>query len=152
MFETLGKFLASLREKLAEDPAVPAVSDDDTRLLGAILLVHVAAADGRMLPEERTRMRAFLNAAFGLAESEADVILVLADHRDRMGEDMQEVVSMLRRGLDARGRMALIEALWDVAGADGRLHEFEANAIWRITDLLGLSPEDRARLTERFSG
>jgi len=35
--------------------------------------------------------------------------------------------------------------MWDIAEADGRIHEFEENMIKRITELLDVSPQARRR-------
>ena len=35
-----------------------------------------------------------------------------------------------------RGRQQVIEMMWQIAHADGRVTEFEDNLIWRAADLL----------------
>ena len=59
-------------------------------------------------------------------------------------------VSMpVKRTLDDDGRKEIVEMLWDVAFADGAIHEFQANTIWRIAELLGVSTRDRVLLRQR---
>ena len=53
---------------------------------------------------------------------------------------------MLCAGLDQEGRQRIIEMLWEMAMADGVVHEFEANLVWRAAELLGVSTRDRVRL------
>jgi hypothetical protein len=36
--------------------------------------------------------------------------------------------------------------LWDMAHADGEIHEFEENVVWRVAELLGVSTRDRVTL------
>ncbi len=38
--------------------------------------------------------------------------------------------------------------LWEIVLADGVLHEFESNLVWRASELLGVSTQDRVRLEE----
>jgi uncharacterized tellurite resistance protein B-like protein len=40
----------------------------------------------------------------------------------------------------------MVEMLWEVAYADGVLHEFESNLVWRAAELLGVSTRDRVEL------
>ena len=48
--------------------------------------------------------------------------------------------------LDQDGRKRIIEMLWEMAMADGVVHEFETNLIWRVAELLGVSAHDRVTL------
>jgi len=36
--------------------------------------------------------------------------------------------------------------LWEMAMADGVVHEFESNLVWRVSELLGVSARDRVTL------
>jgi uncharacterized tellurite resistance protein B-like protein len=51
--------------------------------------------------------------------------------------------SVLKRTLDEDGRRQVIAMLWDMAYADGSIHEFEENVVWRVAELLGVSARDR---------
>ena len=55
---------------------------------------------------------------------------------------------MLCRELDQDGRKRIVEMLWEVVMADGVIHEFEANLVWRAAELLGVSTRDRITLAE----
>src|SRR6478672_11729098 len=48
--------------------------------------------------------------------------------------------------LDQDGRKRIIEMLWEMAMADGVVHEFESNLVWRVSELLGVSARDRVTL------
>ncbi len=38
--------------------------------------------------------------------------------------------------------------LWDMAYADGTIHEFEENVVWRVAELLGVSSRERVNLKQ----
>jgi uncharacterized tellurite resistance protein B-like protein len=40
--------------------------------------------------------------------------------------------------------------MWKLVYADGALHEFEDNAIWRVAELLGVSSETRTGLKRKI--
>ena len=52
---------------------------------------------------------------------------------------------MLKRQLSEDERIRVIENLWEIAYADGASHEFEENLVWRVAELLGVSPRDALR-------
>ncbi len=38
--------------------------------------------------------------------------------------------------------------LWELVYADGEVNEFEDNVVWRVSELLGVSPRDRIRMRQ----
>ena len=55
------------------------------------------------------------------------------------------------RTLDEAGRLRVVEMLWEMVYADGKVTEFEANVMWRVADLLAVSTRDRVMLRERVA-
>ena len=45
----------------------------------------------------------------------------------------------------------IVEMMWQLVYADGRLNEFEDNVIWRAADLLGISSRDRIALRRQVA-
>jgi uncharacterized tellurite resistance protein B-like protein len=45
----------------------------------------------------------------------------------------------------------MVEMMWEIAFADGRVGEFEDNLLWRAADLLGVSAHDRIELRHRVA-
>ncbi len=37
----------------------------------------------------------------------------------------------------------MVEQLWEIVFADGKVHEFEENLVWRVAELLGVARHDR---------
>jgi uncharacterized tellurite resistance protein B-like protein len=56
------------------------------------------------------------------------------------------------RTLDEQGRLRVVEMLWKMAFADGAISEFEDNVMWRVADLLAVSPRDRIVLRQQVMG
>jgi len=46
----------------------------------------------------------------------------------------------------------VVEMMWEIVYADGRVSEFESNLIWRAADLLGISSRERIELGRRVAG
>ena len=66
--------------------------------------------------------------------------------------DLYHFTSLINRTLDEAGRLGIVEMMWEVVFADGRVNEFEDNLMWRAADLLGVSSRDRIALRRRVAG
>jgi uncharacterized tellurite resistance protein B-like protein len=53
--------------------------------------------------------------------------------------------------LDQNGRKRIVEMLWEVVMADGIVHPFESNLVWRAAELLGVSTRDRVILKQEVA-
>lgn len=143
MFDTL-KSLFTDQARGDEPPAM------DERLATAALLVHTIAVDGDVKPKERAVLHEALTRRFDLSRSEADALIERARERDAEAVDLYGFTSVLKRSLEPEGRERVIEMMWEIIYADGGVHEFEDNMVWRVAELLGVSARDRIRLRKRI--
>ena len=63
-----------------------------------------------------------------------------AEAREEEAVDLYRFTSVLCAGLDQEGRQRIIEMLWEMAIVDEVAHEFEANLVWRVAELLASRP------------
>ena len=124
---------------------------DDYRLAAAALLVHAGMIDGAISDVERNRLQALLRLRFDLSEAEASDLLAKAAEAESEAIDLYRFTSLLNRSLDDNGRLQIVEMLWEIAYADGRITEFEDNLIWRTADLLHVPTRARVELRARVS-
>ncbi|MFZ5608244.1 MAG: TerB family tellurite resistance protein [Pseudomonadota bacterium] len=115
----------------------------DRRLAVAALLMEAAATDGRIDEDERARILALLMRAFSLGEDAARALVKRAAQRQADAVELHGFTRVLKSELTSQERIALIEMLWEVALADGNLHEYEDQLIRRVAGLLYV--DDRAR-------
>jgi uncharacterized tellurite resistance protein B-like protein len=148
MFDALKNFIAELA---GADLSEKSFAEDDYRLAAAALLVHVAAADGETDEAERWRLKAVIEERFGLDDAATVRLIEKAEQSDREAVDFYQFTSTLKRALDEDGRLKVVEMMWDIAFADGAIHEFEENTVWRVAELLGVSTRDRVLLRQRVS-
>lgn len=145
MFEALKNLVADL---VAEDTEPRAFADNDYRVAAAALLVHVAEIDGEMAPAERQRIKSLVAERFGLDPVATARLIATAEHADRESVDLYHFTSLLKRALDAAGRRKVIEMMWNIAYADGRVGELQENVVWRVAELLGISSRERITLRQ----
>lgn len=149
MLDRLRKFISDV-SGLGEEATAP-FAEDDYRLAAAALLVHVVNADGTTAAAELARLRAVVEAGFGLDEEATASLLAKAEESDREAIDFYSFTSVLKRMLDDDGRRKIVEMMWDVAFADGVVDELEENTIWRVAELLGVSSRERVSLRQRVA-
>ncbi|MPZ40417.1 MAG: TerB family tellurite resistance protein [Rhizobiales bacterium] len=125
--------------------------DNDYRLAAAALLIHAAVIDGEMSETERDRLIDVIRLRFNLDEAAADELVTEATTAEQQAVDLYRFTSRLDRMLDEGGRQQIIEMMWQVAYADGRVSEFEDNLIWRAADLLHVPSEARIALRRRVA-
>lgn len=142
MFDRLKTFMADL----ASEPPQHAFRADDYRLAAAALLVHLAGVDGVMDAAECRRLREIIARNFDLDAQATTRLIKSAEVSDREAVDFYHFTNTLKRALDENGRLKIIAMMWEMAFADGTVHELEENIVARIAELLGVSPHDRLRL------
>ncbi len=137
--------LMKLFERRSEGQRV-ALGEDELRLASAALLVHAAFVDGTYDEAEEARLRKLLQSHFKLSKAELQSLLLDAQQAEREAVDLYRFTSVISEHLDQDGRQGIVEMLWEVCLADGVIHEFEENLVWRVAELLGVSSRDRIRL------
>jgi len=148
MFEVLRKFVSDL----ADGETHPSrFAENDYRLAAAALLVHAAAIDGVISDVERARLHAVIKRWFDLDDAATDELLSAATKAEQESIDLYHFTSLLGRSLDEEGRQRVVEMMWEIVFADGRVTEFEDNLIWRAADLLGVSTRERVELRQRVA-
>jgi uncharacterized tellurite resistance protein B-like protein len=120
----------------------------DYRLAAAALLVHLASIDGEFDDGERAYLQRTVESRFGLDPAAARDLIDQAWESEREAVDLYRFTNVLKRTMDEEGRRQVIGMLWEMAYADGKIHEFEENIIWRVAELLGVSTRDRVGLRQ----
>lgn len=124
--------------------------DSDYRLSAAALMVHVAISDDNFDDDEWTALHDALTQRFGIGPDDAAAFIESATVADREAIDLYQFTSQLNRSLDEDAKRKLIEVLFAIGYADGKLSEFEDNIVWRASELLHVSPEDRVEIRRRI--
>jgi uncharacterized tellurite resistance protein B-like protein len=125
---------------------------DDYRVAAAALLVHVATLEGELSETARAKLRALLKSQFQLDVTLTDELIDTAVAADREAVDFYHFTHLLMRSLNEGGRLKVVEMLWEMVFVDGGVSEFEDNVLWRVADLLAISPRDRIALRQRVAG
>lgn len=142
-------FLSHLRAFFGP-AAVPEGTDGQSpdghgeQLTVAALLALVAQIDGRLLKVEEEELRQALRSRFGLEEGEVERLLSLARNGDVAPDPATTLIDRIVQDIPPAERPRLLALAYRIAAADGSVHEFEDDLIWRTGRLLGLSEAELA--------
>ena len=139
-----GSFLKSLLEPQAEP-----LHDDDARLAMTALLVRLARADNEYAAAEIHRLTQVIMARYELAEPEAIALRETAETLEQEAPDTVRFTRAIKDRVAYEDRIAVVEALWQVALADGN-RDAEEDALLRlVVSLLGVTDVDSASARRR---
>lgn len=139
-----GSFLKSLLEPQAEP-----LQDDDARLAMTALLVRLARADNEYAAAEIHRITQVIMARYELAEPEAIALRETAETLEQEAPDTVRFTRAIKDRVAYEDRIAVVEALWQVALADGN-RDAEEDALLRLViSLLGVTDVDSASARRR---
>ncbi|MCK5145779.1 TerB family tellurite resistance protein [bacterium] len=120
----------------AQDSSVPVKIDK--KLAACVLLLEMAYADDDFGSEEETALIQILMNDFNLSQEEADAL-----HRDSIKArkdalDLYSFTEALNKQMSKADRIGIVERLWEIVYADGRLDGHEDHLIHRLAELLHL--------------
>jgi uncharacterized tellurite resistance protein B-like protein len=93
-----------------------------------------------------------LKYRFDLSDTDTDELIDIATAAESQAVDLYHFTSLIGRTLDEEGRRRIIEMMWEIICADGRVAELEDNLVWRVADLLGVSSRERVLLRREVAG
>jgi uncharacterized tellurite resistance protein B-like protein len=99
--------------------------------------------DGSVSDLERAKLRELLVRHFTLSDTDVDTLIADATEAEHEAVDLYRFTSVLKQRLPEEERVNVIEYLWEIVYADGKIDEFEENLVWRVAELLGVNRRDR---------
>ncbi|MCP1168169.1 tellurite resistance TerB family protein [Limimaricola litoreus] len=131
------------------DPGPQPLPDADARLALGALLVRLARADGDYSAEESRRIHRILMARYGLDEAGAARLRADCEVMEAEAPDTVRFTRAIKDAVSYEEREAVIEALWEIALADGQ-RDAEEDALMRmVAPMLGVSDPDSAHARQR---
>lgn len=119
-----------------------AAGDEDRehqlRLATAALLIEVSRVDNRTRQVETDTVIAGVSKKFGLSDEETDELVGLARREAEESVSYYGFTSLINAHFDQPQKERVIELMWRVAAADGRVDPHEEALVRKIADLLYL--------------
>lgn len=124
----------------------------ELRLAAAALLVEAAKLDGAFEGAERDRIADILRDRFAMGADDIATLIAAADAETDLAGGLYGFTKTVRDNFRHEERVWMIEMLWEVAYADGVLHDFEANMLRRAAGLLYVTDRESGEARKRVLG
>ncbi|HKL55574.1 MAG: tellurite resistance TerB family protein [Roseovarius sp.] len=121
----------------------------DARRALTALLVRLARSDSHYAATEIIRIDRIISTRFGLDKDEAEALRGEAEQLESEAPDTVRFTRAIKDAVPYEDRVGVIEALWDVALADGARDQDEDALVRLVSNLLGVSDMDSAKARQR---
>ena len=133
-------------------PSAVVDQKQELRLAAAALLVEAARLDGEVDAAERQAIAEQLSAFFNLEGEETDALIEAARAKAKESSQLYSFTRVITDRFSEEERVRMIEMLWTVAYADGRLHDYEASLVRRVAGLIHVADRDNGDARKRVLG
>ncbi len=140
--------LVDLIRRFTAPPSPAPLSDEDARLALAALMVRLARSDGDYSAEEQVRIETVLAAYHHLGPFAAVKLREEAEEAEASAPDTVQFTRLIKAAVPYEEREAVIEALWEVALADG-IDSDERSFLRLVANLIGVSDRDSGLARQR---
>ena len=131
--------IKSFFQEHLEAPGEQANEEERLQLACAALLIEVAKADTQRDAVEIDTLRLLLQSRFKLSEMTLNELVRLAESESDSATSLYQFTKLINDAYSPAQKVLLLEWMWQVAYADGRIDKYEEHLIRRIADLLYLS-------------
>ena len=130
-------------------PEPDPLTEDDSRLAMAALLIRLARADGHYADEEKSRIDKLLSSRYGLGPFEVSKLRSDAEILEQEAPDTVRFTRAIKDAVPYEERAQVVEAMWEIVLADGA-RDSEENALMRmVAPMLGINDRESAMARQR---
>lgn len=118
------------------------LSHDDIHVATCGLFLELAHIDGEFSAEERQVVFDVMLTEFGLSQEVAEAILEKAQHEVDSSSDLWQMTKLVKEHYPNEAQIRIVENLWKLVLADGRIDDHEDYLMKKLYDLLHVEHED----------
>ncbi len=128
-----------LRERLGDSSALDdGASEADVEYAAAALMIEMCEADLAVAPDELRVVSQALSEVFGLGPARVSELIAAAKSRSQQDVSYYPHVEVVNQLCGPVEKERIVECLWKVAAADGRIDKYEEHYLRRLCQLLHL--------------
>lgn len=131
--------LKKLWQILTANGTEETASVDRIPLAAAVLLLEVAHSDGTFHPSEEELLGILLKEHFEVTDESLGDLLELAETTRNNSFDLHQFTKEINKAFSQPEKERIIEAVWQLVYADGRLDRYEDALMRQLGTLIGLS-------------
>nr|WP_170677580.1 TerB family tellurite resistance protein [uncultured Ruegeria sp.] len=125
-------------------PQPDPLAEDDARLALTALMVRIARSDNDYADSEMARIDRISAERYGLSPFEAAGLRARAEDLESEAPDTVRFTRAIKEAVAYDDRLAVVQAMWSVALADGQRSGEEDSLLRLVVSLLGVSDVDSA--------
>ena len=114
----------------------------DIQIATCALLLEMATIDGEFNASEKERIISILKMNYSLSDEDATVLIEAADEELKKSIDMWQFTNFINQNYSKDEKKQVIETVWQVIYADGRLDKHEDYLVHKLAKLLRLSHKE----------
>jgi uncharacterized tellurite resistance protein B-like protein len=134
MLEHLLRLLGKTEDKSTAPALEPQVA-------ACVLFVEMAAIDGDVADVEDRAIRTALADQLGLSAADVGTLIAEARSQARQSIDLWRFTSRVNEHYSTSEKLDIVEALWRIVYADGRVDDHERHLMHKLTNLLNLEQQ-----------
>ncbi|MDJ0657626.1 MAG: TerB family tellurite resistance protein [Xanthomonadales bacterium] len=130
------KMWQELRQVLGGDAGEDLEDDQGAQYAAAALMIEMCEADLQTDPQELEAVAASLRAVFALDEAEVERLIRQASDNNQADISYFPHVERVNELCGPEEKRSIVECLWRVAAADGRVDKYEEHYLRRLCELI----------------
>lgn len=119
------------------------------QLATAVLLIEVMQSDAECAFEEQAAILNILKERFHLSDAEVTQLSERAQQASREANDFHQFTTLINHELELPEKIRIVEYLWQVVYADGKVSAHENHIMRKLVDLLHISLGDNVAAKAR---
>jgi uncharacterized tellurite resistance protein B-like protein len=123
--------------------------DNELAIAAIALLIEAAVMDGNFDDKERQVIANLISGHFGLNSEDTQALIDTGQKAAEQSNQLYAFASVIKQGFEVEDRAEMIEMLWEVACADGKVHDYEANLVRRVAGLIHVSDRESGEAKKR---
>ena len=134
MFDSIKKLLSAGQEKEVDKSGEG--GPNRIMVATAAILLEVANIDEEFSIDERERILTILKSRFNLEDEYVVELLELSDEQRKKTIDLWHFTNIINQTYSSKEKEQIIESIWQVIYADGRLDKYEDHIVHKLSNLL----------------
>lgn len=119
------------------------------KLASAALLIEMIRMDHQIEQVEHDMVKSLIKQDFELSDEETENLFQLAEEESKNAIDYYRFAKLINKKYDNPQKIKIIENLWHIAYADGKLDKYEEHYLRKIADLIHLPDKEFIRTKHR---
>jgi len=140
-----------LKRLLGEAGPDSLMTEDESRIAMAAVLVRAARADGDYAEVEKSTIDRVLARRYGLSPAQAAMLRSEGELAESEAVDLVRFTRAIKGAVPYEDRIGVVEALWSVVLADDARDPMEDSLVRQVVGLLGVSDRDSGLARQRVA-